>query len=232
MKVHLKGPDSLSSEIKKRIQTYNKSVIAILICDKIIWDKSENFFLGRFCSAAEIGYYNLGYNVAQRFVSILPTTFWRVLFPTMSSYFGSGDKEKMRRLFFLSTRYLAFFSFPVGAAGMILAYQIIHYLYGHEFIGAQRVLQIMFAASIFSSLSNPASLSFMVSRSRLYLQIRFFSALINIALDLLLIRLTGSGCGGLFRDYHNAGVGWRADLQQTDESKIPCSFGCKNHPSL
>ena len=183
--MHLKGTDSLSSEIKKRIQTYNKSVIAILICDKIIWDKSENFFLGRFCSAAEIGYYNLGYNVAQRFVSILPTTFWRVLFPTMSSYFGSGDKEKMRRL---SSRQdiLLFFSFPVGAAGMILAYQIIHYLYGHEFIGHSVCFNV-FAASIFSSLSNPHQLSFMVSRNRLYLQIQFCSGLIN-TLDLLLIK--------------------------------------------
>lgn len=188
-----KGPDSLSSEIKKRIQTYNKSVIAILICDKIIWDKSENFFLGRFCSAAEIGYYNLGYNVAQRFVSILPTTFWRVLFPTMSSYFGSGDKEKMRRLFFLSTRYLAFFSFPVGAAGMILAYQIIHYLYGHEFIGAQRVLQIMFAASIFSSLSNPASaILYGFEKQAFIYKYGFVLALINIALDLLLIKAYGA----------------------------------------
>jgi O-antigen/teichoic acid export membrane protein len=99
----------------------------------------------------------------------------------------------MRRLFFLSTRYLAFFSFPVGAAGMILAYQIIHYLYGHEFIGAQRVLQIMFAASIFSSLSNPASaILYGFEKQAFIYKYGFVLALINIALDLLLIKAYGA----------------------------------------
>ena len=187
------GNDKLSSDIKKRIQGYNKSVIAILLCDKIVWDKSENFFLGRFCSAAEIGFYNLGYNIAQRFISILPTTFWRVLFPAMSTYFGSGDKDKMKRLFFLSTRYLAFVSFPVGVGGMILAYQIIHYLYGHEFIGAQRVLQIIFLASIFSSLSNPASaVLYGFEKQSFIYKYGAVLAVFNIVLDLILIKRYGA----------------------------------------
>jgi len=183
----------LAKEIRKRIQTYNKSVIAILICDKIVWDKSENFFLGRFCNAKEIGFYNLGYNVAQKIISILPTTFWRVLFPAMSNYFGSGDNEKMKRLFFLSTRYLAFISFPIGIAGVILSYQIIHYLYGHEYIGAQRVLQIIFACSIFSSLSNPASaVLYGFEKQSFIYKYGAMLAVLNIILDLLLIRPYGA----------------------------------------
>ncbi|NLG17105.1 MAG: flippase [Fibrobacter sp.] len=188
-----KGPGSLTSDIKKRILAYNNSVIAILVCDKIVWDKSQIFFLGRFCNAAEVGFYNLGFNVAQRFISILPTTFWRVLFPTMSSYFGSNDREKMKRLFFISTRYLAFFSFPVGIGGMILAYQIIHYLYGHDFIGAQRVLQIIFAASIFSSLSNPASaILYGFEKQAFIYRYGIVLAVINITLCLLFIKPYGA----------------------------------------
>lgn len=151
------GSYHLAKEIKGRIHQYNRSVIAILMCDKIVWDKSENFFLGRFCSSTQVGYYNLGYNLVQRIMSMLPATFWRVLFPAMSTYFGSNDRVKMKRLFYVSTRYLAFIAFPIGVAGMILAWQIIRFLYGHEYIGAQRALQILFISSIFSSLSNPAS---------------------------------------------------------------------------
>lgn len=184
---------SLGKDIRKRIQTYNRSVIAILMCDKIVWDKSENFFLGRFCNAKEIGFYNLGYNVAQKIISILPTTFWRVLFPAMSNYFGSGNRKKMERLFFLSTRYLAFISFPIGIAGMILSYQIIHYLYGHEYIGAQRVLQIIFAGSIFSSLSNPASaVLYGFERQSFIYKYGAVLAVLNITLDLLLIKPFGA----------------------------------------
>ncbi|MBN1578633.1 MAG: flippase [Chitinispirillaceae bacterium] len=183
----------LETGIRQRIQRYNRSVIAILLCDKIVWDKSENFFLGRLCSSQEIGFYNLGFNIAQRFMSMLPTTFWRVLFPAMSSYFGSGDRKKMRRLFFLSTRYLAFVTFPVGIGGMILAYQIIHYLYGHEFIGAQRVLQIIFATSIISTLSNPASaVLYGFDRQSFIYKFGALLAVINIVLDLIVIRRYGA----------------------------------------
>ncbi|MBN1130541.1 MAG: flippase [Chitinispirillaceae bacterium] len=186
-------PRKLAAEIRRRILNYNRSIIAILVCDKIVWDKSENFFLGRFCNAAQIGFYNLGYNLVQRFTSVLPATFWRVLFPAMSSYFGSGDREKMRRLFYLATRYLAFIAFPLGTAGMILAYQIIHYLYGHDYIGAQRPLQILFIASIFSSLSNPASaILYGFEKQAFIYKYGAGLAVVNIVLDLFLIRTHGA----------------------------------------
>ncbi len=183
----------LDPDIRKRILRYNSSVIAILLCDKIVWDKSENFFLGRLCHSEQIGFYNLGYNIAQKLVSVLPFMFWRVLFPAMSQYFGSGDRAKMKRLFFLSTRYLAFAAFPMGVAGFILAYQIIHYLYGHDFIGAQRVLQIIFLSSIFTSMSNPASAILYGYEKQSFIY-KYGAALacLNITLDILLIKHYGA----------------------------------------
>ncbi|MBN1760440.1 MAG: oligosaccharide flippase family protein [Chitinispirillaceae bacterium] len=183
----------LDGDMRHRIQQYNKSQIAIHLCDKIIWDKSENFFLGRLCKSEEVGFYNLGFNIAQRFISFLPTTLWRVLFPAMSSFYGSGNRKKMRRLFFLSTRYLAFFTFPVGVAGMILAYQLIHFLYGHQFIAAQRSLQIIFISSIVASLSNPASaVLYGFDKQSFIYRYGALLAVINITLDILLIKRYGA----------------------------------------
>lgn len=183
----------LDMTLKERIFQYNKSVLSIILMDKIVWDKSENFFLGRFCQAKEIGFYNLGFNIAHRFASILPSTFWRVLFPAMSNYFGSGNKKKMSRLFFISTRYIAFVSFPMGAAGIILAYELIHYLYGHEFIGAQHVLQIIFFTSLASSLSKPGSaILYGYEKQSFIFKFGFVMAIFNIILDIFLIRKYGA----------------------------------------
>lgn len=185
--------NSLSVPVRQRINSYNKSILAILFCDKIVWDKSENFFLGRLCNAIEIGYYNLGYNITQRFMSIMPTVFWKVLFPKMSSYYGSGDDDKMKRLFYIATRYLAFFSFPVGTAGIILSYQIIYYLYGNEYTAALPVLQIIFFSSIISSLSNPASaILYGFEKQSFIYKYGFILAVINIILDILLIKSHGA----------------------------------------
>ncbi len=185
-----KPPDKT---LKKRIHRYNFSVLAIILCDKIVWDKSENFFLGRFCNATEIAFYNLGFNICQKFTSILSSTFWRVLFPAMSTYSGIGEKSKMRRLFFIATRYLAFVAFPMGVAGAILSYQMIHYLYGHEFIGAQRVLQIMFLTSTVTNLSTPGSaVLYGYEKQSFIYKLGAVMAIINIILDIFLIKRFGA----------------------------------------
>lgn len=187
------GVPLLEKVDRKRMLGYNNSIIPILLCDKIVWDKSENFFLGRFCKDVEIAFFNLGFNVAQRFTSILPDTFWRVLFPAMSQRFGSGDRKGMERLFFISSRYLAFFSFPVGVAGIILAYQLINFLYGHQYIGAQRSLQIIFFSSIFASLSKPASaILFGYGKQAFIYKFGAILAILNISLDLWLIKPYGA----------------------------------------
>jgi O-antigen/teichoic acid export membrane protein len=183
----------IDAPLKKRIFQYNRSVIAILLCDKIIWDKSENFFLGRLCDSIQIGFYNLGFNIAQKSVSILPFTFWRVLFPAMSNFFGTGDRDKMKRLFYLSTRYLAFATVPLGVAIIILAYPIIHYLYGHSYIGAQRTLQIILFSSIISSLANPAAaILYGFEKQAFIYKFGFFLAIFNIGMDILLIKQYGA----------------------------------------
>jgi O-antigen/teichoic acid export membrane protein len=184
---------SLPAELKKRIHKYNLSVMAIILCDKIIWDKSENFFLGRLCTATEIGFYNLGFNIVQRFSAILPNTFWKVLFPAMSHYSGSGDHHKTQRVFFLTTRYLAFLSFPIGIGGAILAYSLIHILYGHQFIGAQRPLQILFLASVITMTCNPgAAILYGYDRQSFIYKIGIIMAVVNIILDILLIKKFGA----------------------------------------
>ncbi|MBD3391278.1 MAG: oligosaccharide flippase family protein [Chitinivibrionales bacterium] len=188
------GPDAgVRKALKRRIHKYNMSVMAIIVCNKIIWDKSENFFLGRFWTATEVGFYNLGFNIVWQFSRFLPNTFWRVLFPAMSHYAGAGDHHKTRRVFFLTTRYLAFMSFPIGVGGAILAYPMIHFLYGHSFIGAQRPLQIMFLASIVTMICNPgAAVLYGYDRQAFIYKLGFVMAVVNVILDIILIKPFGA----------------------------------------
>ncbi len=187
------GIAPLSKEIKTRIHKYNRSILLISLCDKVVWDKSENFFLGRYSSSIELGFYNLGFNLARKFVTILPNTFWKILFPAMSNYSGSKNNKKMKKLFHLSTRYLAFVSFPIGAAGAILSFEIIKYLYGIEYLGAQRVLQIIFVVSAICSLSQPGSaVLYGYEKQSFIYKYGAVLAVINIAMNFWLIRPYGA----------------------------------------
>jgi O-antigen/teichoic acid export membrane protein len=99
----------------------------------------------------------------------------------------------MRRLYFLSIRYLAFATFPVGVGGMLLSRQIVLYLYGPEYIEAYRVLQIMFFSSIFTSLANPgAAILYGYERQSFIYKLGMIMAVFNIILDIFLIRWYGA----------------------------------------
>jgi O-antigen/teichoic acid export membrane protein len=81
----------------------------------------------------------------------------------------------------------------VGTAGIILSFQIIRFLYGVEYLGAQRVLQIIFAASIFSSLSNPASaVLYGFDKQAFIYKYGAVLAIVNILLDFFMIRSFGA----------------------------------------
>jgi O-antigen/teichoic acid export membrane protein len=111
----------------------------------------------------------------------------------MSHYSGSGDRHKTQRLFFLTTRYLAFLSFPFGIGGAILAYSLIHFLYGHEFIGAQRPLQVLFLSSIITTVANPgAAILYGYEKQSFIYKLGFIMAAFNILLDIFLIKRYGA----------------------------------------
>jgi len=183
----------LSAEIKKKFHRYGISVGAIQLIDKVVWDKSENFFLGRFSTAEQIGYFNLGFNLAQRFMSIIPHTFWKVLFPSMAGFSHQNKHKKIKQVFFLSSRYIAFFSFPIGAMGILLSYHLIKYLYGVEYIPAKISLQIIFFASMISSLSKPGSaILYGSNRQGFILRYGIVLGVINIGLNIVLIPAYGA----------------------------------------
>jgi O-antigen/teichoic acid export membrane protein len=195
-------PGKLSPEDKKRLVNYNGTIAGINFTNNIVWNKSETFFLGRFCHATQVAYYNLGYNIAARFIDVVPGIFWNVLFPNMSELFGQGDIRNTRRLFYLSSRYIAFAVFPVGVAGIVLAFPILHYLYGTQYTAAKYVLQIVFLSKMITSVGVPAS-AILYAREKQSFMLKYgiLLAVVSISIDLVIIRPYGAvgaaGCNAL-----------------------------------
>lgn len=177
----------------KRIIKYNYSISTIMLLDKIIWDKSENFFLGKFCAASQAGMFNIAYGFSNKFTSIIQSTFWKVLFPFMSERIGAEDKARMERVFYLSTRYLAFLAFPISAAGIVLSWPLIKYALGQDYLPAQRALQIFFFCSAFGQLATPqAAVLYAVDKQNFIVKYGIILAVVNLILDYLFIPRYGA----------------------------------------
>ncbi|MEW6041332.1 MAG: polysaccharide biosynthesis C-terminal domain-containing protein, partial [Elusimicrobiota bacterium] len=119
--------------------------------------------------------------------------FWEVLLPSISGFYGNGDDYRARRTYYLACRYIAFLSWPIGIAGIVLAYPFLHYVYGHEFVRSENVLQILFFASIIVSLDSPSgALFFAMEKQSLIIKFSAILAFLNIVMDILLIPRYGA----------------------------------------
>ena len=178
---------------KKELLIYNRSSIGIHFVDLIVWSRSENFFLGRYCSASQIAYYNLAHNLIAKFTGTLPNLMWRILLPLSSEQQGRSEPEKMKRTYTHSLRYMAFIAFPTVVACYVASYELIIIFYGHAYAEAKICFQIFCFGSLLSNLAQPGSaVIYATNRQGFILRYGTVLAFLNIGLDIFLIPRYGA----------------------------------------
>jgi|GEM_PF-777236 len=172
---------------------YTRSMIGIHFVDLLVWSRSENYFLGRFCQASEIAYYNLAQNLLLRFTGILPNLMWKILLPITSDYHGREDDARLRRTYSLALRYAAAISFPVITACYLASYELIVIFYSHAYAEAKTCFQILCLGAVLTSLAQASSAS-LYATNRHHFILRFGAVLgvANIALNLWCIPKFGA----------------------------------------
>ncbi len=178
---------------KKEILEYNKSSVGIHFVDLVVWSRSENYFLGVYCAASQIAYYNLAQNLIVKFTGTLPNLMWRILLPLSSEHHGRNETEKMKKTYHHALRYSAFFVFPTVAICFLAAYELIIIFYGHAYSEAKDCFQILCAGALLSSLAQPGSAVIYASnRQNFILKYGAVLAVLNISLCIWLVPLYGA----------------------------------------
>jgi O-antigen/teichoic acid export membrane protein len=142
---------------KKEILAYNRSTVGIHFVDLVVWSRSENYFLGRYCAAPQIAYYNLAQNLIVKLTGTLPNLMWRILLPLSAEHHGRNEMEKLKKTYRHALRYSAFIIFPTVAICFLAAFELIIIFYGHAYSEAKDCFQILCAGSLLSSLAQPGS---------------------------------------------------------------------------
>ena len=132
----------LSSDTKKRALRYSLTIAGVLAIGYLVNQQAEIFFIGLFWSVKEVGFYNLAFKVSS-LVRLLPTAFAFALLPAIAERFGSGELEKIKRIYHTSARYLMVVALPLAAGGITLADSLIILLYGVDYAPAVILLQVL-----------------------------------------------------------------------------------------
>ncbi len=178
---------------KKELLEYSRSGIGIHFVDLVVWSRSENYFLGRYCAASQIAYYNLAQNLIVKFTGTLPNLMWRLLLPLSSEQHGRMEHEKMKKTYRHALRYSAFFVLPTVAICFLAAYELVVIFYGHAYSETKDCFQILCAGALLSSLAQPGSAVIYASnRQQFILKYGAVLAVLNIALCIWLVPRYGS----------------------------------------
>jgi O-antigen/teichoic acid export membrane protein len=177
----------------RQLTTYMRSMVGIHFVDLLVWSRSENYFLGRYCQAAEIAYYNLAQNLLLRFTGIVPSLMWKLLLPLSSEHSGLENRPKLAMTYRMSLRYAACFSFPVIAACFLASYELIVIFYGHAYADAKTCFQILCLGAVLTSLSQPSAAAlYATNRHGFILRYGLVLGVLNITVNMLWIPKHGA----------------------------------------
>lgn len=178
----------LPRDVRSGIARFNLGVIAMNFLDAIVWQRSEVFFLGKFRSVQEVGYYSLAFGFTTTTVSFFASAIINVLIPIHSKAFGAKDPVAMEKIYQKSIQYLAMVSLPIAIGGAVLADRIVLSFYGVEYLPTAAAMSILFLSSAGGRIGS-AFASVMYASNMVHIKIytAIFWATVNITLDLLLI---------------------------------------------
>jgi O-antigen/teichoic acid export membrane protein len=135
----------------------------------------------------DVGFYSLAFRIGS-LLALLPTAFFYVLLPIIAEQFGSGEMEKLRRIYYTSSRYLMLSVLPLAMGGIALADSLITVVYGVDYGPVIIIFQIICLPIAISGLTGAGDAVIRgVNRPGFILITQAITAVINVGLSLLLI---------------------------------------------
>lgn len=102
----------------------------------------ETLLINRWLGAAELGYFSVAIGLSRAGVELLVAGLSTVAMPLMGFAFGSGDPQRIQRIFADTTRYYQFLGLLITGGGYFMAEAAITLMYGQRYAPAIPIFQI------------------------------------------------------------------------------------------
>lgn len=186
-------PNYLEPTFTSRLTKYSAALSVLVVCELIVWQKSEIFFLAFYADTQSVAFYSLAFTLALSAVAYLPTAFTGLLTPMFSALYGQFNTPAVVEKFLLtSLRYVLLVSLPLAMGVSVLIRPIVLIIYGPAFQPVSSVFPLLAAAALLSVLSGVFSAAlFGLERQKFLLKAVLGVTILNLGLDIALIPLWG-----------------------------------------
>lgn len=151
----------------------------------------DRVMIGDFLTKTDVGIYSVPSNIVI-YLSFIPVIITNSLFPAVIESKKSGEKTYLSRLQKLLDM-LIWMGVSIGIVFSVFSYDIIHLLYGKEFIASSIILSILIWEKAFTFFSIAASKYIIIENiTKINLYRTLIGVSLNIILNLILIPAFGS----------------------------------------
>lgn len=180
-------PAFLERDQTARVLKFAGMLSLVAVIDAVVWGRPEVFFLERYRSAEEVGFYGVGLKFAGLVVT-LPAVASRALLPEFSWMHGGGRSEEFRTAFPALCRFIAFVAAGLALIGAAMSDVLVGVVYGPGFGPAALSTAVLVGGSVFGGVAGPvAAALFAGSREKFFVQAGVVLVAMNLVLDVVLI---------------------------------------------
>jgi O-antigen/teichoic acid export membrane protein len=170
---------------------------AVVLLDAVVWQRSEVWFLSRFSSIVEVGYYNFSFTLFAMFM-MLGWALVNGYFPAISHDFGARRWDRIRSSVRQALILAAVFAVPVTFGGISIAPIAIRVVYGEQMLPALPVVIVLYLGLFPAVAAGVAGIVLSaLNRPWLIIPLGVVAAIINVALNLALIPRYGAFGGAI-----------------------------------
>jgi len=165
---------------------YQSWPLAVTSICVVLYFRIDTVMLQHFRGSIEVAYYNSAYYLMASLM-IIPESYARSIFPVMSGFF-EHSMDKFVEIFTRSLKYLVTAAIPVSLGGIMLAPEIIRFVFGDAFLPASSALRVLSqaAAIIFISYLASATIN-ALNHQKFNMYFAMSIAMVNIMLNLWVI---------------------------------------------
>lgn len=152
---------------------------------------TDTLMLGYFCTASEVGIYNVALPIA-RLLRVVVTAFAIIFLPIASELYAMGREEELRNIYSTVTRWVFSLILPGSLLMILFSKSIIEILFGLEFVDGARALSILVFGLLFGyTVGLNAQILQVYGKTKIIMLYTSISATANFVLNLFLIPLYG-----------------------------------------
>jgi O-antigen/teichoic acid export membrane protein len=173
-----------------------KPAALIVVFDAIVWQRSEVFFLERFSSVEEIGFYSLAFSVIAIFVG-LGFALINGYYPAISREYGAGNWVRIRQQVSQVMLLGIIYATPLLFGGWVTIERLTLLLYGEKMLPMVDAARVLFIGLVPAVVSGVLGLT-IGALSKVWLQVRIgvTLAVFNIVMDVVMITWLQYGAVG------------------------------------